>query len=87
MLKIIHTPTIEDYIEVVSWAFEKDMDWCAGPRNTNTSYWNSYKSETCIMIRGNKEISFCDRENVYIKIKHHNILSMHQFHLNKYGLK
>lgn len=91
-MTVIHTPTLKDYIKVIEWAFDQDMEWHDGGRSICEFYWEEYGSELCIIIR-NGVLTFCRREYV-ISNYETDILSMKQFHkktrvdsINKFGKK
>jgi len=81
---IIHTPTLEDYIEVIEWSLDKNFEWINGSRSINESQWETYRSKTCVVIDEDGLISY--NNVVYIddtyRIKY--MLDMYKFHrLNK----
>jgi len=75
---VIHTPTVEDYIEVVRWAVDQRMHWMSGSGYVHTDYWQHYFSDTCIMIEDNI-LSYCSRVFINDSFKNVGILDMLQF--------
>lgn len=46
---VIHTPTLEDYIDVVGYAHDNGKTWTSG--DFNKHYWtNYYRENTCVRI-------------------------------------
>lgn len=50
----INTPTLEDYIMVVSWYLEHGKAWVGINTCINEYLWDNLKSNTCIVIMGNR---------------------------------
>lgn len=49
---IVHTPTLEDYIEVVKYAISIGINWIHADNNNyiKIDYWEDYREKTCINI-------------------------------------
>ena len=46
----VHTPTIENYIEVIEYALSVGMRWRVTGKIINTQYWHYWKHDTCVAI-------------------------------------
>lgn len=55
---VIHTPTKEDFVDVVSYALELGYKWPLA-YEIQAFLWNNYKEETCVKIYKHR-IAYCD---------------------------
>jgi hypothetical protein len=78
-MMIIHTPTIDDFIEIVDWAFDQGIMWCSGSDSISESFWYKHNINTCVII--DKQLSYCRRAYAIVSYNKENILSMAEFHL------
>lgn len=58
---IIHTPTVEVFKEVVSYALETGRKWYGIHNNTRVQIWDRHKEKTCVRI-SETQINYADRE-------------------------
>lgn len=72
---IVHTPKLEDYIEVVKWAIGEDKEWNGGGKGIWERLWNNYRHETCVLIKD--RIMYCSMD--WATNNYKNILDMKQF--------
>lgn len=75
---IIHTPVIEDFINVVKWALDDGKCWYNNDDTINERFWKTHKANTCIIIR-NSRISFC-RLFTASHFYHSSIIDVHTFY-------
>ena len=47
---VIHTPTLEDYEDVVKYALSIGVKWANGSTSIYTEQWHTYKKVTCVHI-------------------------------------
>ena len=74
---IIHTPTIEDYMIVISWVRDMKISWySAGSKSINKCCWDLHKDRTCIIIR--HTMRYCSK--YYADCIEKDILNMVQFY-------
>jgi hypothetical protein len=90
---IINTTTVEDFIEVVEWAFSKNIIWYTKTRSINESLWYDHGSSTCLIIR-HDFLTYCGIDYASSTNKKETILNMLEFHqevrsnyAHKFGLK
>lgn len=57
----VHTPTVEDFIEVVEYFLDCGLEWRSTGRRLNDHHWNNYKQNTCVTIELNKITYGCCR--------------------------
>ena len=48
---VVHTPTLEDYIRIITYLFSTGVAWSNGSTDIKREYWNLYKKNTCVHIR------------------------------------
>lgn len=48
--KLVHIPTLQDYIIIVSYAIRNSINWANGSNNILEEQWYDFKSETCVNI-------------------------------------
>lgn len=93
---IIHTPTIEDYREIVRYAIDRDIIWKSGHICIFESYWenNNRRQETCIVIDNYNRLSCSNRKDVAETRRGIPVLDKHKFYYEMsrefgkvYGLK
>lgn len=51
MIEVIPTPTLEDYLFVIEWAFYQGMRWSSGSKYFHEDYWDIHKQKTHIIIK------------------------------------
>lgn len=59
---IVHTPTIEDYIKVVSTTIDHGITWCDGDTSIMVENWAFNKTKTCIIIEYDVGLWYCRTE-------------------------
>ena len=86
---IIHTPTLEDYREIVKCAISRGMTWRSGCTRVFDVYWKSYdrRQETCIIIDEYNLLSCSNRKCAAEKYKNIPILNKTEYYGTIYGLK
>lgn len=78
---IIHTPTIEDYIEVLEWALDQNMLWNSGNDSIHEDYWYVNESETYVIIK-NEILSYSRGSYILGNFKETDIVNMTEFRKN-----
>jgi len=73
---IVHTPTLEDYIEVVQWFLDQGMTWRSASTDINKNYWYKYRHRTCIFV--DNTIAYDDKIGLMQKYGS-KIINMEQF--------
>ena len=79
----INTKTLNDFKEIIEWAFNQGMSWRDGSTHDHSNFWEEYGSETCVVI-DDMEITYC--HCTYFIGTYKKVLSMEQFRkrMNKY---
>lgn len=64
---VVHTPRLEDYIEIVGYFLKCGCKWASGDCHILNDIWKDYESETCIHIMEDEitysDIKYCVRHN------------------------
>ena len=77
---VIHTPTIEDYVEVVECAISEGAHWENESTDIEKYVWKRYKERTCVHIENS--MIYYDVYSYYIGENFH-ILTMKEFNLKR----
>ena len=75
---IIHTPTQEEYNQVVQRCFDLGDKWSNGSVYENEMYWENYESQTCI-FKSNTSISYTPKKYIEKECPQIPIITTQQF--------
>jgi len=76
---IVHTPSIEDFVEVVSIAIKHGITWCDGDTNIGKSNWRFNRTKSCILIEEDVGLWHCNMEWATIKYPNIKISNKKEF--------
>lgn len=80
---VVHTPTLEDFTEIVNYAFGCGYKWTDDCYNSlHPEFWKEYRWKTCISIITPYGMQYADLP--YYKGECFNILTMKDFY-NMFG--
>jgi hypothetical protein len=73
----IHTPTIEDFVEVVELSLYLGNRWRCGSTSIQENYWVNNGDSTCIIVK-NGIITYCNKLYALVGPRYH-IINMELF--------
>lgn len=84
MIEVVHVPTLDIYIDIVSTLIGKGLSWPNGTIKILEEQWNVCSYDTCIAIIG-RCIKYGSRQNLSM-LGHFKILNEQEFYRKyKYG--